>query len=188
MENARILIAHRDPKTSSAWSTELIAAGHIVEEAADGPDAVSRVRAGPFELAVIDLLIPPLGALPALEEIKRVRPSTVVAVAVLFKEFESAADEFADTAQQQSPKPGLRQADHAGLQLLRPQLRAGDQPVRPCQLPERRCAADSVQSARPLRLEHRRVRAVRSVRCQPQRPFIHAGGRESHILPGPNRL
>ncbi len=92
---------------------------------------------------------------------------------------QSRADEFAGPAQQQSGQPRLRQADHERLQRLRQQLRAGHQPLRPDRLPERQCAADPVQPARPLRVERRRLHAVRAVRRHPQRPFLHAGRFES---------
>jgi two-component system response regulator HydG len=80
MDSARILIAHRDAATATAWSSALAAAGCAVEQAADGADAVARCRESAFTLAVLDLEVPPLGAVPVIEEVKRLRPSTIVAV------------------------------------------------------------------------------------------------------------
>ena len=97
------------------------------------------------------------------------------------------ADQFARADRQQPRERELRQADHRGLQHYRHRLRADRQSVRPDRRAERRCAADSVQRARPLRVEHQRLHAVRAGRLHPQRPFIHAGGIESHLRAGRDR-
>ena len=74
--------------------------------------------------------------------------------------------------------PGLRQAHHGSLQLLRPQLRGGHQPIRADKLPERECAAAAVQPARPLRVERRRLPTLRAGRRHPPGSFLYPGGCE----------
>ncbi|MCX7718886.1 MAG: sigma-54 dependent transcriptional regulator [Candidatus Sumerlaeaceae bacterium] len=66
--------------------------GYLVEEAADGAEAVQKVREGFFELVVLDVKMPGMGGLEALAEIKRVRPATVVVMITAYGSREIALE------------------------------------------------------------------------------------------------
>jgi CheY-like chemotaxis protein len=54
----RVLIADDNADTREALALMLRAAGHEVADAADGEEAVERYRAEPFDVLVLDLLMP----------------------------------------------------------------------------------------------------------------------------------
>jgi len=59
-------------------------------EARDGDEALARLLAEPFDLAVLDLKMPGLGGLDVLTESRRERPETPIIVLTVFAEEEFA--------------------------------------------------------------------------------------------------
>jgi nitrogen regulation protein NR(I) len=66
--------------------------GFRVEEAADGAEAVRKVREEFYDLVVLDVKMPGMDGLEALAEIKRVRPATVVVMITAFGSREIALE------------------------------------------------------------------------------------------------
>jgi len=58
MEKARILLADDEPTFAEATADLLRREGYEVETAPDGPSAIARVRAAPFDLLISDLEMP----------------------------------------------------------------------------------------------------------------------------------
>ena len=74
----KILVADDDPTLRSELAELLRGDGHEVEVAADGGQALERLEAEPFELALLDLVMPRATGLEILHRLKVVRPETAV--------------------------------------------------------------------------------------------------------------
>src|SRR2546430_16823841 len=60
MGGSRVLVVEDDPRLASTLDRVLAAEGHDVEVAADGNDALHRARERPFDLVVLDIMLPGL--------------------------------------------------------------------------------------------------------------------------------
>jgi CheY-like chemotaxis protein len=67
---ARVLVADDNADTRDALALILRAAGHEVVGAADGEEAVVYYRANPFDLLVLDLLMPKVDGFETLRILK----------------------------------------------------------------------------------------------------------------------
>jgi CheY-like chemotaxis protein len=63
----RILIVDDDRALRHALSTLLAGAGHIVESAADGPEALTLLHDRPFDIVLLDIGLPSMSGLDVLE-------------------------------------------------------------------------------------------------------------------------
>lgn len=70
MAEARILVVEDDPATRSVLDKTLTAHGYQVTLAMDGLAALAHVEAGPWSLAIVDIMIPRLDGLTFVEAIK----------------------------------------------------------------------------------------------------------------------
>jgi len=78
MDPAKVLVADDDADVREAYAGILAEEGHDVRTAATGDELISRVRASRYDLVLVDLIFPPTDGIRLLEEVKRVRPSTLV--------------------------------------------------------------------------------------------------------------
>ncbi len=76
----RVLIADDNADTRDALGMILGAAGHEVVMAADGEEAVDRYRAQPFDVLVLDLLMPKRDGFETLRILKQEYPDVRVLV------------------------------------------------------------------------------------------------------------
>ena len=74
----KILVADDDPTLRSELAELLRDDGHEVHIAADGGEALERLEAEPFELALLDLVMPKATGLEILHRLQVVRPDTAV--------------------------------------------------------------------------------------------------------------
>ncbi len=74
----------------------------------------------------------------------------------------------------------LRETHYAAMRHHRGQLHRRHQPIRSYRLAQCQCAANSIQSARPLRLEHIGLQAIPPSCCDTHWPLLHSGGIQSH--------
>ena len=84
----RVLLVEDDPSIREVTSLGLRGAGLAVATAADGREALVRFRAEPYDLVVLDVMLPGLGGLEVCGEIRR---SSRVPILML-----SARDETVD--------------------------------------------------------------------------------------------
>ena len=74
-----VLIVDDDAELRRVLSAKLASAGHIVEEAPDGPDALERLAAGEFDVVLLDVNLPSMNGLDVLAQIRgMLRPPLVV--------------------------------------------------------------------------------------------------------------
>jgi CheY-like chemotaxis protein len=71
---ARILVVDDDPTVRMIAGEILTGAGHEVAEAADGDEALKQVGEIPFDLVVLDMLMPNKDGLETIAELRGRRP------------------------------------------------------------------------------------------------------------------
>ena len=75
----RILIVDDDRALRHVLSALLIGAGHVVEQAGDGPEALARLDAGGFDIVLLDVNLPGMSGLDVLAHARRaVAPPIVI--------------------------------------------------------------------------------------------------------------
>src|SRR2546427_9935848 len=80
MAGSRILVVEDDPRLAATVERVLAAEDHDVEVAADGSDALHRARGRPFDLVVLDIMLP---GLDGISVCRRLRSTGSVAIPLL---------------------------------------------------------------------------------------------------------
>jgi two-component system response regulator HydG len=88
-QRGHILVAADDRELCELYAGILAREGHRVDQAHDGDETLRKVPANAYDLLVTDLVFPPTDGIRVLQEVKRVRPSTLV---VLVSGLASAED------------------------------------------------------------------------------------------------
>src|SRR5437879_9807296 len=70
MGGSRVLVVEDDPRLASTLDRVLAAEGHDVEVAADGNDALHRARERPFDLVVLDIMLPGLDGISVCRRLR----------------------------------------------------------------------------------------------------------------------
>src|SRR3989442_6415387 len=73
MGGSRVLVVEDDPRLASTLDRVLAAEGHDVEVAADGNDALHRARERPFDLVVLDIMLPGLDGISVCRRLRSTR-------------------------------------------------------------------------------------------------------------------
>jgi len=76
----RILIVEDEPRIRAFVARGLAAEGFAVDECDDGRSALERALHTPYDLVVLDLLLPHLDGLSCLRELQRLRPELSVLI------------------------------------------------------------------------------------------------------------
>ena len=75
---ARILVIDDDDAIRLSLKLALEDADHLVEEAADGEEGMTRFRASPADVVITDIFMPEKEGLETIDEIKRDYPQTKI--------------------------------------------------------------------------------------------------------------
>src|SRR5687767_8703488 len=67
----RILVVDDDARISSFVAKGLRQAGYVVDVAGDGEDALQKAQTGPYDAAVIDLMLPKIDGLQLIEMMRK---------------------------------------------------------------------------------------------------------------------
>jgi DNA-binding NtrC family response regulator len=96
---SRVLIVEDDAILARVYSRALVAAGFVVDLAADGAEGFERILAGSYDVVLSDLRMPRLDGLDLLRQVQRMRPdvSVVLMTAALDNATYSAAREIMGT-------------------------------------------------------------------------------------------
>ena len=70
MAGSRILVVEDDPRLAATLERVLAAEGHDVEVAGDGGDALRRARERPFDLVVLDIMLPGLDGIAVCRKLR----------------------------------------------------------------------------------------------------------------------
>jgi two-component system response regulator PilR (NtrC family) len=85
-----ILVVDDEEVMRDVLQTLLSQAGYAVTLAEDGPTGLALARRGGFDAAVVDVMLPEMGGLEVLEELKKVDPDLVVLMITAFASLETA--------------------------------------------------------------------------------------------------
>ena len=80
MGSSRILVVEDDPRLAATLERVLIAEGHDIEVAADGNEALHRARERPFDLVVLDIMLP---GVDGISVCKRLRSTSSIPILLL---------------------------------------------------------------------------------------------------------
>jgi CheY-like chemotaxis protein len=74
-----ILVVDDDPDLREVLVPLLVKAGHVVEQSADGPDALRKLAHGEFDIVLLDITLPSMNGLDVLAQIRGLlKPPLVV--------------------------------------------------------------------------------------------------------------
>jgi CheY-like chemotaxis protein len=83
-----------DPAITMTFENILRCEGYEVATATDGPDAVRVARYRPFDLILLDLVMPRMDGLAALRDLREVAPQARVVILSAYIEPEREAEAF----------------------------------------------------------------------------------------------
>jgi DNA-binding response OmpR family regulator len=79
-ERPKLLVVDDDPEITSSFEAILRSEGYEVVTAKDGREALELVRQAPFDLVLLDLLLPDMDGWAILQQIRDIRPSSRVVI------------------------------------------------------------------------------------------------------------
>jgi two-component system response regulator MprA len=100
MAGSRILVVEDDPRLAATLERVLGAEGHDVEAAGDGSDALRRARERPFDLVVLDIMLPGLDGIAVCRKLRATGPVPILLLTALggteerVRGLDSGADDY----------------------------------------------------------------------------------------------
>jgi two-component system response regulator MprA len=100
MTTSRILIVEDDPRLAATLQRVLLAEGHDVEVAGDGNEALRRARDRPFDLVVLDIMLPGLDGISVCKRLRATGPIPILLLTALggteerVRGLDSGADDY----------------------------------------------------------------------------------------------
>jgi len=88
----RVLVVDDESDLRLSISSHLLDNHYIVEQASNGEEAINKVKAGNFDLVLLDVNMPKLSGIEALNEIKAFDPSIIVIVLTAFANIRDAVE------------------------------------------------------------------------------------------------
>jgi DNA-binding NtrC family response regulator len=101
----RILVVDDDADLRLAITSALSESHYLVDQAKDGEEGVNRVRAGKYDLVLLDVNMPRMSGLEALKEIKAHDPSIIVLILTAFSNIRDAVEATKEGAYNYLEKP-----------------------------------------------------------------------------------
>ena len=101
----KILVVDDDADLRLSVSSALCENHYEVAQASDGEDCVTRVKAGHFDLVLLDVNMPRLSGIEALKEIKAHDPSIIVIILTAFSNVRDAVEATKEGAYNYLEKP-----------------------------------------------------------------------------------
>ena len=100
MASSRILVVEDDPRLAATLQRVLAAETHDVEVAADGNEALRRARERPFDLVVLDIMLPGLDGIAVCKRLRSTGPVPILLLTALggteerVRGLDSGADDY----------------------------------------------------------------------------------------------
>ena len=101
----RVLVVDDEQDTCSNMSDILTDLGYRVDVACDGASALELVRQRPYDVALLDLMMPGMDGLTLYREIKKLRAGTVAILVTAYASGATSAEALAAGAWRVLPKP-----------------------------------------------------------------------------------
>ncbi|MBP8645954.1 MAG: sigma-54-dependent Fis family transcriptional regulator [Syntrophobacteraceae bacterium] len=102
---AKILVVDDERSMREFLEIMLQKDGYSVQTAANGQEALDRIRQGPFDLVITDIRMEPVGGLEVLKRCKQLSPHTVVIIISAYASTETAVAAMNEGAYDYLPKP-----------------------------------------------------------------------------------
>jgi DNA-binding NtrC family response regulator len=101
----RILIADDDNDLRATIVDALSSSGFQVDEASNGIEAIEKIASSPYDIALIDMVMPRVTGLELLSEIKRISPGTKIIIMTAFATVDNAVEAIKRGASDYIKKP-----------------------------------------------------------------------------------
>ncbi|HVN95878.1 MAG TPA: response regulator [Syntrophorhabdaceae bacterium] len=104
-ETAHILVVDDEKGIREGCRRILVSEGYAVDLAENGKEALDMVRAKPYDLLLVDLMMPVMGGMELMEEVGQIDPEIIMIVITGFATVETAVDAMKRGAYDYIPKP-----------------------------------------------------------------------------------
>jgi two-component system phosphate regulon sensor histidine kinase PhoR len=104
-EVANILVIDDEKGIREGCRRILAAEGYAVDTAEDGKAGLKMVQAKPYDLLLVDLMMPVMGGLELMEQVRQFDPEVIMIVITGFATIETAVDAMKHGAYDYIPKP-----------------------------------------------------------------------------------
>jgi two-component system response regulator HydG len=101
----KVLVVDDDADLRLTVASALSENHYLVEQAKDGEEAINRVRAGRFDLVLLDVNMPRMSGMEALKEIKSHDPSIIAIILTAFSNVRDAVEATREGAYNYLEKP-----------------------------------------------------------------------------------
>jgi DNA-binding NtrC family response regulator len=105
MTKERILVVDDSEGTRNLCSKILEKEGYITDTAADGAEALEKVKAEPYDLILTDLMMPNMDGLELLEKVQKEHPGLPVIIITAYASVSTAVEAIKKGAYDYVPKP-----------------------------------------------------------------------------------
>ncbi len=132
----KVLVADDDPTLRTELAELLRQDGHNVAVASDGQEALDRLEAGTFDVALLDLIMPRASGMEILHRLQVVRPQTAVVMITAHGSVDVAVEAMKAGAADFVEKPFEVESLQRVLASIADERRAREMLVQPAQGPE----------------------------------------------------
>jgi DNA-binding NtrC family response regulator len=91
-DSINILVVDDEKGIREGCRRILMSEGHTVEVAQNGEEGLKLVKSKPFDLILVDLMMPIMGGLEMMEEVRSFDPEIIMIVITGFATIETAVD------------------------------------------------------------------------------------------------
>ena len=105
VERGRILVIDDEPIIQEVLGDILSREGHTIESAADAEAGLAALERSAYDLVILDLMLPGMGGLEALQEIKKSDPDQIVIMITAYGSVETAVQAMRTGAHDYLTKP-----------------------------------------------------------------------------------
>ncbi len=104
-QSVHILVVDDERGIREGCRRILSAEDYAVDVAGDGEEGLEKVRSKPFDLLLVDLMMPRMGGLEMMEQVRAYDPEIIMIVITGFATVETAVDAMKHGAYDYVPKP-----------------------------------------------------------------------------------
>ena len=102
---ARILVVDDEMGIREGCKRALSAEGYAVDEAEDGSSGFQKVKKSPYDLILVDLMMPRMGGLDLIQKVHQIDPEIIIVVITGYATIETAVESTKRGAYDYLPKP-----------------------------------------------------------------------------------
>jgi two-component system phosphate regulon sensor histidine kinase PhoR len=104
-EATHILVVDDEKGLREGCRRILVSEGHVVDAAENGKIGLEMVKSGTYDLLLVDLMMPVMGGLELMEQVRQIDPEIIMIVITGFATIETAVEAMKHGAYDYVPKP-----------------------------------------------------------------------------------